>query len=69
VLCITHLPQVAVHGGEHFVVEKHVEGGRTTTGIRGVSADERVREVARMLGGSDRGGAAVKHARALLRKP
>ena len=54
VLCITHLAQVAVHGVTHFLVDKHVEDGRTHTSIRRIENDARVEEVARMLGGKDR---------------
>lgn len=52
VICITHLPQIAVYGDRHFLVEKQVEGQRTGTGIRNLSSQERVQEIARMLGGS-----------------
>jgi DNA repair protein RecN (Recombination protein N) len=64
VLCITHLPQVAAHAGHHYLVEKHVEAGRTVSTIRQLSAKDRVTELARMLGGQSE--AARKHAEALL---
>ena len=51
VICITHLPQIAVYGDHHFLVEKYQEKDTTTTGIRRLPKDERVSEVARMLGG------------------
>jgi DNA repair protein RecN (Recombination protein N) len=51
VLCITHLPQIAAYADTHFLIEKHVEGGRTRTTVRRLSAGGRVDEVARMLGG------------------
>ncbi len=51
VLCITHLPQIAVYGGTHFVVRKRESGERTTSTIRQLDARERLEEVARMLGG------------------
>jgi DNA repair protein RecN (Recombination protein N) len=53
VLCITHLPQIAAYAATHFLVEKSVEDGRTLTSIRLLSKEERVRELARMLGGED----------------
>ena len=66
VLCITHLPQVAAHATRHYVVEKHVEGGRTVSTITELNAKQRVTELARMLGGQS--DAARKHAAALLEK-
>lgn len=51
VICITHLPQIAVYGDHHYLVEKVQEEESTRTGIRLLEADERVVEVARMLGG------------------
>lgn len=51
VLCITHLPQIAIYGQPHFHVEKRVDGERTYSTIRRLSDAERVEEVARMVGG------------------
>ncbi len=53
VFCITHLPQIAAHATTHYMVEKAVTDGRTSTSIRLLDKDERVRELARMLGGED----------------
>jgi DNA repair protein RecN (Recombination protein N) len=66
VLVVTHLPQVARRASTHFVVSKHT-GQRTVTRVQQVEGDERVEELARMLGGVDT--AARQHARALLRPP
>ena len=60
VIAITHLPQSAVFGERHLVVSKSVSGGRTRTGIKAVEGEERLKELARMLGG---GAAALEHAR------
>lgn len=68
VLCITHLPQVAAHGKAHFAVEKTIKSGRTLTGIRALNDEERVEEVARMLGGRDETPVTLQHARELLKK-
>ncbi len=65
VLCITHLPQVAVPADAHYVVTKQVKDGRTISEIRLLDKKERVTELARMLGGQT--GAARKHAEALLK--
>ncbi len=51
VLCITHLPQIAVYGDKHFVVSKHEVGDRTASTVRALDERERLEEVARMLGG------------------
>ncbi|MBR4080851.1 MAG: DNA repair protein RecN [Clostridia bacterium] len=52
VICVTHLPQIAAMAHHQFLVEKQVEDGRTHTGVRMLTPDERVGEVARMLGGA-----------------
>jgi DNA repair protein RecN (Recombination protein N) len=51
VLAITHLASVAARADHHFVIEKSVDEGATTTSVREVLAEDRVREIARMLAG------------------
>jgi DNA repair protein RecN (Recombination protein N) len=51
VLCITHLPQIAVFADQHFKVEKLVRDGRTLSRVRRLSDGEQREEIARMLGG------------------
>ena len=51
VVCITHLPQIAGFAEAHYVVNKSSHAGRTRTEVRRLSEEERVKEVARMLGG------------------
>ncbi len=53
VFCITHLPQIAAYADAHFLVEKQVNTHRTFTTIRDLSYAERIRELARMLGGKN----------------
>lgn len=53
VICVTHLPQIAAMAAHQFLVEKRVEGERTNTSVRRLNRDERINEVARMLGGAD----------------
>ena len=65
VLCITHLPQVAAPAGAHYVVTKHVKAGRTISEIHLLKQEDRVTELARMLGGQT--DAARNHAEALLK--
>lgn len=64
VLAITHLPQVAASAATQFVVSKDVHEGRTISQLVEVEAEERVEEIARMLGGKT--GSAMAHARELL---
>ena len=66
VLCVTHLPQIAVFAGQHFVVEKAVERGRTRTAVRRLEAAERIEEVARMLSGAKRSETSLRHAEQML---
>jgi DNA repair protein RecN (Recombination protein N) len=66
VLCITHLPQVAVFADQQLRVEKLITDGRTTTRIRELDVDERTREVARMLAGTTVTDSALKHAAEML---
>jgi DNA repair protein RecN (Recombination protein N) len=51
VLCVTHLPQVASQGDQHLRVSKISDGVATRTSVKGLTAPERVEEIARMLGG------------------
>jgi DNA repair protein RecN (Recombination protein N) len=51
VLAITHLASVAARADHHFVIEKRVDDATTTTSVREVVGDDRVREIARMLSG------------------
>ena len=51
VLCVTHLPQVAACGDNHWRVEKEQIDGRTTSRLRRLDEAERVEEIARMLSG------------------
>ena len=51
VVAITHFPQVAATASHHFVVEKHVSGGRSRSRIFPVTGESRIQELVRMLGG------------------
>ncbi len=51
VFCITHLPQIAARGNDHYLVKKSVNGGRTLSSITMLSEKEREHEIARMLAG------------------
>jgi DNA repair protein RecN (Recombination protein N) len=66
ILCITHLPQIAARAQTHFFIEKRVVDGRTIVEVRNLTHDQRVEELARMLGGTRRTDAVVQHAREML---
>lgn len=66
VLAITHLPQLASRAHHHIVVEKGAQGGTTTADVRVVTDDDRVAELARMLGGDAERDVSRAHARELL---
>ena len=67
VLCVTHLPQVASQGNQHFQVAKATNAaGKTVSRIEVLDSKARVEEVARMLGGVEITATTRKHARELL---
>ena len=53
VLCVTHLPQIAVMADRHSVIEKEEAGERTETRVRPLNRDGRLRELARLIGGEN----------------
>lgn len=66
VIAITHLPQIAGKGGKHFKIFKEDIGETTVTKIRVLENEERIEELALMLGGNTKSESAMAHARALL---
>jgi DNA repair protein RecN (Recombination protein N) len=66
VFAITHLPQIAARAHHHILVSKGARGGVTTADVTVVVGDDRVTEVARMLGGDPESGVSRAHARELL---
>ena len=66
VLAITHLPQIAAKGNDHFKVFKTTTANQTNTELKLLSKDERVVEIAQMLSGKDISDSAINHAKALL---
>lgn len=65
VLCITHLPQIARLADHHLAVSKEVRSGRTRSEVQAVYGEQRVLELARMIGGTP-DPASVGYARSLL---
>ena len=66
VFAITHLPQIAAKGNQHYKVYKSVQGSTTISELKQLSPEERVVEIAEMLSGKDISSSALNHARALL---
>ena len=66
VFSITHLPQVASKGDQHFKVYKEDKDGITHTRMKSLNLDERIVELAEMLGGKSLSESALAHARQLL---
>jgi DNA repair protein RecN (Recombination protein N) len=66
ILCVTHLPQVAAQAEHHLLVRKTTSKGQTHTRISPLHADERVQEVARMLGGVEITDQTLAHAREMV---
>ncbi len=68
VICVTHLPQIAAMAEHQFLVEKKVEGERTNSSVRLLTPEERIGEIARMLGGADGSETSARsHAEHMLR--
>ena len=68
VISITHLPQIAAMGSHHYRVSKEETAQGTTSSMHLLSDEERVREIAQMVSGSDVSEAAIANAKALLKK-
>lgn len=66
VFAITHLPQIAAKGNDHFKVFKTSDHAQTQTHLRRLNREERVIEIAQMLSGSAVSESAINHAKALL---
>jgi DNA repair protein RecN (Recombination protein N) len=66
VLAVTHLPQVAACADHHLVVAKQSEGGVAASSVAAVHGEQRVAEVARMLGGERLSGTSLAHAKEML---
>lgn len=66
VMAVTHLPQVAACADHHLVVSKQADSGRTISTVAAVQGEQRVAEVARMLGGERLSGTTLAHAKEML---
>ncbi len=68
VICITHLPQIAKFGDQHYSISKHVTKGRTRTSISLLGEKDRYKEMALMLGVDKITQATLEHAREMLKR-
>jgi DNA repair protein RecN (Recombination protein N) len=66
VLAVTHLPQVAACADHHLLVAKQLQGGATHSSLKPVQGEQRVAEIARMLGGERLSGTTMAHAKEML---
>jgi len=66
VLAVTHLPQVAACADQHLVVSKHLSDGQIGSRVTPTTGEDRVQEIARMLGGEKRSPTTLAHAREML---
>lgn len=66
VLCVTHLPQIAALGDMHFKVEKYSENERTITQVIPLDRAGRIREISRLVGGSEDSKSSLSHAEHML---
>lgn len=53
IILVTHLPQIAVRGSHHILINKYEEGGISKTNLKTLSADQRIDEIARLIGGKN----------------
>lgn len=68
VICVTHLPQIACRAGRHFYVEKYVLNNQTEIKLNEMRDEERVKEIARMLDGSQMSEITIQHAQKMLNR-
>ncbi len=66
VMAVTHLPQVAACADQHLMVAKRTDKGQTASTVEAVHGEQRVAEVARMLGGEKLSGTTLAHAKEML---
>jgi DNA repair protein RecN (Recombination protein N) len=67
VIAITHLPQIAAKGGQHYKVFKQEKNKKVETNIKALNTQERILEIAEMLGGKNISNSALEHAKVLLK--
>jgi len=68
VICVTHLPQIACRAGRHFYIEKYILNNQTGIKLIEMEGTERVKEIARMLDGSQMSEITIQHAQKMLNR-
>lgn len=68
VICVTHLPQIACRARRHFYIEKYVLNNQTGIRLKEMKGEDRVKEIARMLDGSQMSEIAIQHAQKMLNR-
>ncbi|KUK56164.1 MAG: DNA repair protein RecN [Atribacteria bacterium 34_128] len=68
VICVTHLPQIACRAGRHFYIEKYILNNQTGITLKEMKGKERVKEIARMLDGSQMSEITIQHAQKMLNR-
>ncbi|MDO9555002.1 MAG: DNA repair protein RecN [Atribacterota bacterium] len=68
VICVTHLPQIACRAGRHFYIEKYILNNQTGIKLIEMRGEERVKEIARMLDGSQMSKITIQHAQKMLER-
>jgi len=66
VICVTHLPQIACRAARHFYIVKYILNNQTGIELREMRGEERVKEIARMLDGSQMSEITIQHAQKML---
>ncbi len=66
IICVTHLPQIAVMADTHYKIEKNIYHGRTRTTVHRLDNSTRQKEITKLIGGSERSQISLKHAQELL---
>ncbi len=66
VICVTHLPQIACRAGRHFYIEKYILNNQTGIKLIEMKGKERIKEIARMLDGSQMSEITIQHAQKML---
>ena len=66
VICVTHLAQIAALGQQHLLIEKSVKDGRTYTRVSALDRQQRIRELARIIGGEPVTEATMRSAQEML---
>ena len=67
VLCITHLPQIAILSDHHYFVSKEVVNDKTFTRIRMLSIEDKINQVASMMGGNGLTEATIQNVKEMLK--